>query len=285
MVAESPRNKPLLRKTDDRPTVGCLTVLTPENAEIVFKTAGFTTRLAAFVVDLLIQIVLGALLSGLAGAVLYVTGNALLGAGSILAAICVVLMFLVIFAYPTAFEMFWAGQTPGKRLLGIRTVTMDGAAVTLLGSVLRNLLRIADLGIIPLFGGLFFAGLPAFFCMVISRQSRRIGDFAAGTVVIVDRGATPYGASRTVLDVATVENYANAAHNIDVLTVNDYRLLRRFVERRKSMDTAVQAAVGEFLVRPLLDKMNADITVYYQIDFADLAEILELKYAEKNGLL
>ncbi len=264
---------------------GYLTVLTPENAEITFRTAGFTTRLAAFVVDLLIQIVLTLLLSGLAGLVLYVTGNALLGVGSILSAVCVVLIFLVIFSYPTVFEMLWAGQTPGKRMLGIRAVTTDGSAVTLLGSVLRNLLRLADLGLLPIAGGLYFVGLPAFVCMLMSDKHRRIGDLAAGTVVIIDRGATPYGGARTQLDTLTVKNYGNFTDNIDVLTVNDYRLLRRFVERRGTMDKAVQAAAGEFLVRPLLDRMRADVTVFYQIEFADIAEILELKFAEKHGLL
>jgi uncharacterized RDD family membrane protein YckC len=264
---------------------GSLTVLTPENAQITYRTAGFSTRLAAFLVDAIIQVICYILLNGVVSAILFYSGAALLGAGSIIGAIFLVLMFLIIFAYPTFFEMRWAGQSPGKKLLGIRVVSIDGSPVTIVASLLRNLLRIADLGILPLSPMLYLVGLPAFITMLISRQNRRIGDFAAGTVVILDRGVTPYGAARITMDPEATKNYLSAVHNIDVLTVNDYRLLRRFVERRGSMEKAVQAAAAEFLVRPMLDKMRAEVTVFYQIEFADIAEILEMKYAEKYGLL
>ncbi len=276
---------PVPRTNVGRFVTGSLTVLTPENAQITFRTAGFSTRLAAFLVDAVIQVICYIILNGIVSAVLFYSGAALLGAGSIIGAIFLVLMFLIIFAYPTFFEMRWGGQSPGKKLLGIRVVSIDGSPVTITASLLRNLLRIADLGILPLSPMLYLFGLPAFITTLISRQNRRIGDFAAGTVVILDRGVTPYGAARITLDPEATKNYLSAVHNVEVLTVNDYRLLRRFVERRGSMEKAVQAAAAEFLVRPMLDKMQADVTVFYQIEFADIAEILEMKYAEKYGLL
>jgi uncharacterized RDD family membrane protein YckC len=85
-------------------------------------------------------------------------------------------LFLLEWFYPVAFEVLGRGQTPGKRLLGLRVLRADGAPVGWSRSTARSLLAFADF--LP-FG--FAAGLAA---MLLGRRSQRLGDLAAGTVVV-----------------------------------------------------------------------------------------------------
>lgn len=82
-----------------------------------------------------------------------------------------------------AFELFWDGQTPGKRLLGIRVVTEEGQAAGAGAIVLRNVMRLVDF--LP---GAFVGGLLA---MALSPKNQRLGDMVAGTLVVaVERKPT-----------------------------------------------------------------------------------------------
>jgi uncharacterized RDD family membrane protein YckC len=82
--------------------------------------------------------------------------------------------------YPVAFEVFGAGQTLGKRAVGIRVVHDDGTSVRWQASLVRNLLVIADW--LP--GTYLFA----FASMLASRRFQRLGDLAAGTLVVYAEG-------------------------------------------------------------------------------------------------
>ena len=83
--------------------------------------------------------------------------------------------FLLEWFYPVFFELR-SGATPGKRAMGLRVVHDDGTPVGAVASVIRNLLRVADF--LPLF---YAAGLVS--CLV-DRDFRRLGDLAAGTLVV-----------------------------------------------------------------------------------------------------
>lgn len=89
-------------------------------------------------------------------------------------------ILLVIFGvewfYPVAFEVLWKGQTPGKAALGLRVVHADGTPIRWQASLLRNLLLFADF--LPLAYGF---GIVSMLC---DRSFRRLGDLAAGTLVI-----------------------------------------------------------------------------------------------------
>ena len=91
-----------------------------------------------------------------------------------------------------AAQWFWyagwearTGQTPGKKLLGLRVVRRDGASPDTLAALIRNLLRVADF--LP---GFYFAGLAS--CL-LSSQCQRLGDLAAGTVVVNERARVDHG--------------------------------------------------------------------------------------------
>ena len=87
-----------------------------------------------------------------------------------------IFLFFIEWLYPVLFEVLWRGQTPGKKSLGISVINDDLTPVTLGTSLVRNLLRTVDF--LPLF---YLAGLVTMLC---NRRFQRLGDMAAGTLVI-----------------------------------------------------------------------------------------------------
>ena len=87
-----------------------------------------------------------------------------------------IFLFVIEWLYPVLFEVFARGQTPGKKLLKISVINDDLSPVTLGTSMVRNLLRTVDF--LPLF---YLAGLVT---MLSNQRFQRLGDLAAGTLVI-----------------------------------------------------------------------------------------------------
>jgi uncharacterized RDD family membrane protein YckC len=94
-------------------------------------------------------------------------------------AITIFIPFLVYWGYFTLFEAFWNGQTPGKRVVKIRVIQRSGRGIGLFESMTRNLLRVVDQ--IP---GFYGVGV---ICIFLSKQQQRLGDLAAGTLVVHER--------------------------------------------------------------------------------------------------
>ena len=87
-----------------------------------------------------------------------------------------IFLFVIEWLYPVLFEVLARGQTPGKKLLKISVINDDLSPVTLGTSMVRNLLRTVDF--LPLF---YLAGLVT---MLSNQRFQRLGDLAAGTLVI-----------------------------------------------------------------------------------------------------
>jgi uncharacterized RDD family membrane protein YckC len=140
-------------------------VATPEGIELTLHLAGPVPRAMAWAIDLVIRDAIllafttGALQLGQAG-----WGVVLLAA------------FFVEWLLPAWFEAVWRGQTPGKRAMGLAVLNDDGTPVRWPGALTRNLLRAVDF--LPFFYGI---GLLA---MLANRDFKRLGDLAAGTVVV-----------------------------------------------------------------------------------------------------
>lgn len=162
-----------------------VSVETPESVAFAYELAGVGSRGLAFAVDQLIitGIVLGEaaavgvvlLLSFYAfGTNLVTVAGVWLGSGFVLAA------FLTYWLYFIFGEVLRAGRTPGKRRLGIRVVRDDGSRVSFVDSAIRNILRLVDA--LP---GTYAIGIVA---VLASKRNKRLGDMAAGTVVVRDAG-------------------------------------------------------------------------------------------------
>jgi uncharacterized RDD family membrane protein YckC len=147
------------------------TVETPEGVRLELRAAGPVPRALAYVLDALVRWTAYSVLAIVLGFALKTLAPPLI----------VLLIFLGEWFYPVFFELGWNGQTIGKRAVGLRVVNDDGTPVTWASSMLRNLLLAAD--IVP---GTFLAGLVS---SLVTDGSRRLGDLAAGTLVIHTSGA------------------------------------------------------------------------------------------------
>lgn len=144
----------------------------PEGIRLLLRPAGLTARAMAFAIDALIRI-----------AIYFVVLTTLAGGGGLALALAWIGLFLIEWLYPVVFELSAAGATPGKRAMKLQVVMDNGLPVTPGASLLRNLLRGAD----------FLPALYAFgiLCLLLRRDFKRLGDLAAGTLVVHRPPAAP----------------------------------------------------------------------------------------------
>ncbi|MBE2214540.1 MAG: RDD family protein [Opitutaceae bacterium] len=147
-------------------------VRTPEGVVFTFPLAGPVTRCIAWVLDSIAVATATSVVS------FVLVWFALVSFDFTLAALTV-LFFVISTGYTMAFEYFWRGQTPGKRVMRLRVVDAAGMALTPGQVVVRNLVRVVDeLPVLYLVGGI---------AMMVSRRAQRLGDLAAGTIVVRHR--------------------------------------------------------------------------------------------------
>jgi uncharacterized RDD family membrane protein YckC len=175
---------------------------TPEGVTLDLAPAGPVLRAQAWLWDFLIRAVLY---------IVYGVGCAFLGRTGL--GVWSILMFLTEWFYPVLFEVLGDGRTPGKRVAGLRVLMDDGAPVTWSASVARNFLLAADF--MPLFYGF---GLLS---MLLTRDCKRLGDLAAGTVVVhADPPLPPRRLPRGDIELPRVR-----------LTLEEQRAVVAFAER------------------------------------------------------
>lgn len=157
-----------------------LTISTPEQVAFQYEMAGIGSRFVAALLDHFILFVIIVLLSIAASFVDFsatFAGGADGGAAAYLVlALLTIVVFLSIFGYFIVFETVWNGQTPGKRASGLRVIRHNGQPIGAGEAMIRNLVRLVDF--LPGFYGI---GLVTMF---VDKDARRLGDFAAGTIVV-----------------------------------------------------------------------------------------------------
>lgn len=152
------------------------TVELAEGVEIRLRIAGPLVRAGAYLLDLVIRV---AILTGVS-MVINISGIAL--GGQVAGGLSLLLWFLLDWFYPVFFEAGEKGATPGKRVAGLRVVQATGSPITFGQAIVRNFLRFID-------GMPFFTyGIGLGSCLA-SRRFQRLGDLAAGTLVVYTRAA------------------------------------------------------------------------------------------------
>jgi uncharacterized RDD family membrane protein YckC/uncharacterized membrane protein SpoIIM required for sporulation len=210
-----------------------LEVETPEHVVLDLEIAGIGSRTLAAVLDMLI--LTGSTLAVIA--VLAIFGGYGLMVGRLGGAILLLFGFAVWTGYFIVFEGVRGGQTPGKRITGIRVVMDTGHAVTFGAAAVRNLLRTADFLPPPyLLGALLVAFHP---------RAKRLGDIVAGTVVARDR---PHETRAESLRPETA-----AAPSMPELGDAEFRLLSQFADRQAQLSPEARARLALTLVRRLAD--------------------------------
>ena len=216
---------------------------TPEQVDLHFQIAGIGSRFLAIALDTIIQVALsilvgfGMLLLTSALSRLYVRGPLWIMAAFI------VFVFLLYFGYFALFEIFWNGQTPGKRIVGIRVLKESGRPLNVLEVCGRNLLRIVD-------------QLPGFYAVAIvvamlNGHSKRLGDFVAGSIVVRESSLAQSHASWSPRQ--------NAAGSVplgaNLLTAEDAGLIETFLVRRNDLAPGVRDSMARQVLKRIRQKL------------------------------
>ncbi|MEP7344300.1 MAG: stage II sporulation protein M [Gemmatimonadaceae bacterium] len=236
-----------------------LEVETPEHVVVDYELAGLGSRaLAAFVdTGILLLLVIAAFL---------VSGSLAAWFESLSVVLMVTLPFALIWGYFTLFEGLRQGQTPGKRLLGLRVIRDSGHAITMREAMARNLLRFADFLPPPyLLGILMIAFHP---------RAKRLGDIVAGTVVVRDRPLEPLGAGFGETAPRGAEELGPPQ-----LLDQEFRVVREFVERAAELDPEIRARFAGRLVA----SFGARFPTRHPVDVTFITDLYRKEVVRRQG--
>ncbi len=201
-----------------------VSIETPEQIDVSLEIAGLGSRFVACVVDWLIKaiFILALVVLGLILTALVASSGVPFGV-TLFLALLVTLYFLFSVGYKIYFEVCRNGQTPGKKFAGIRVIRAGGGPVDFITSGIRNLLALGD--VVPLFY------LVDGFFVLITKKGQRLGDMAAGTIVIRERlEEAPRDESKQVETWASAE-VAFTAEQLAGCQPEDRHILRSFFQR------------------------------------------------------
>lgn len=190
-----------------------IAINTSQNVNINFNIANVGDRMIAFILDLLIKVAYGI-------AVFYIFFN-LLNLGYLLdgldrwsvMAIYIMLLFPTV-VYPVVLESLMEGQTPGKKVMKIRVVKIDGYQAGFGDYLIRWVFRIIDTS---------FAGIVGLISIIVSKNNQRLGDIASGTAVISLKNNI--NISHTILENIK-EDYIPTFPQVIALSDNDMRIIK-----------------------------------------------------------
>jgi uncharacterized RDD family membrane protein YckC len=274
--------------SSDQLSADQLQIDTPELVSIEMPLAGIGSRFVALLVDYLIWTA-GILVI----IVLYTYLLPGIGAFSKVSmqwavALRIFIFFLLNWGYFTLFEAFWNGRTPGKRVARIRVIQRSGQAIGLFESMARNLIRYVDQ--IPFF---YAVGVITMFA---TRQHQRLGDLAAGTLVVRDRHVeTPlWGEAGTRTFTAQTFNssrqvpephmaYTLPATGIAKLSPADLAVLEGFFSRRLDMSLPTRQTLAQRISSAIQAKSGleppagASVETFLEITARQLRDVARMK--------
>lgn len=227
-------------------------IVTPENIAFEYHLAGPWRRLPAYLIDGLIQT--GVVL-GLALVAEFIVEAGLPGFGSF---VLLVGVFALQLLYGALFETLWNGQTPGKRALNLRVVTVEGLPISGGQAVLRNLLRFVDA--LPLIESVYPCYLVGLASATITARYQRLGDLAAGTIVVAETSNRQHGVMRVTLPEAV----ALAAQLPAALRISRglARALAGYVERREWFSWPRRTEMAMHVAGPMRIQLGLPNTVH-----------------------
>ena len=246
------------------PLSSTVDVETPELVVLSYTLAGIGSRAYAAIIDTMISVILLLIITfgvgALGGTTARITGR---NTTAWVVTVFIFAQFAILWGYYVLFEALADGQTPGKRMLQLRVVRDGGYSITFGASATRNLVRLLDMQPFVTYG----VGMSS---LLLSRSGKRLGDYAAGTLVVRETvahapilGDAPPGDATDVPVLSTR------------LTEDEYSVLDRFVERRGQLaPDRRQALAAQLAVRfaPSLADFDAG---------ADLERLLRLHTEER----
>ncbi|GAA5417587.1 hypothetical protein Pryu01_02661 [Paraliobacillus ryukyuensis] len=250
-------------------------IKTPEYVSLQFQIAGLGSRATAFIIDQLIVgltitlIIISVFFAFFAnpGFMLFDSGSGFIIAGVIIA------VFILNYGYFMFFEFFWGGRTIGKRTLGIRVIQDNGHPITLLSSFIRNLLRLID----SLPAGYLIGILFVF----LHKKHKRLGDFAAGTLVVHDN-RVERKKKKSVIDKIiksrrlSKDDLVLEKVQLNQFTQQDWRLINKYCERYNSLPLQEKRQVTYQVAEILFPKMDMEVKGQSVMDIENTLFVLYL---------
>lgn len=225
-----------MKNPTDTTTGRRISVGTPEQIELGFEVADLGSRFVALLIDLVLLLVaitgvglLGVWASRQLALSPQVTGMGL--------AVLIFVGFVVVWGYFVYFEGFRDGRTPGKRWSGLRVIHEGSQPLTVKGAVIRNLVRVIDAQPV-------FTWLVGGVAMWVHPRTQRLGDMAAATLVVRDRGAAELSPS----ELAALVRERGAEPQ---LGDDEFEALDRFMERRPELERAARVRLATQLAETL----------------------------------
>lgn len=212
--------------------------------DLEFKVAGPGGRSYAFVIDWHIRLLLAlawmlAVSAVIAGAATLFDDDSNFTAFGYIAGIPALAIYLL---YHPILEILMGGRTPGKRMAGIRIVTRDGQNPSVGAHLVRNIFRLVD--------ALPSAYLIGLMTTVLTEKNVRLGDMAAGTLLIYDAA-----------DEATTLKEVEAIYGSSI-GIQESELVQEMISRWKTLEPETRSRLG----RKLLQKLDVDVQRVYTDD-------------------
>ncbi len=221
-------------------------IVTPEAVVLEFETAGMASRMLAALIDSAIQ---GVLLVGVLLAA-FGLGEAGVDVGGLGPATIYVLLFLLVFGYPAAFETLWRGRTPGKAALGLRVVTAEGGPIRFRHAAIRSMFGLIDKYVL--------SAVPGVLALLLSRRNQRLGDLVGGTLVLRERSGARAPQAVAFAAPRGLEAYV-ASLDVSRFAQDEYVTVRSFLLRAGSLAPPVRDGLARQLATPLVERLHVAI--------------------------
>ncbi len=256
-----------------------LKINTPENVTFDYDIAGIGSRFLAALVDTSLIGILQVVGVGLLILLATLFSDVDLLAGSLSAWILAILgliSFIFFWGYYIFFEILWNGQSPGKRWVGLRVIRVDGTPITASEAVIRNLVRIIDF--LPTAYGVGVV------TMFINANSRRVGDLAAGTIVVHDRETKGLGELSPIrpamLNTWVSQSDVPDGFPVERLSQYDLQIIEEFLVRRKGLSNRL--VLAQHILKSIVTRLElSQETIAYNKSEEILAAIYKMVRMDK----
>jgi uncharacterized RDD family membrane protein YckC len=247
-----------------------LNIETPEQVELQFHVAGLGSRFVAVLLDHIIQgvglfvliiVAIFVVAASMKAAGAFASMDKFDTAGTWMIAFMIFILFMLNWGYFALFEAYWKGQTPGKRVMKLRAIKDSGRQITLFEALARNLLRYVDY--LP---SMYLIGVITMLC---NQKNKRLGDYAAGTLVVHERSdESPmfYQNAAFFSPSPMAPAFENASQQtvgmfpadaIARLQMSDLQIIDAFFGRALDLDMNVRATMALRIARTMTAKMGA----------------------------
>jgi uncharacterized RDD family membrane protein YckC len=242
-----------------------ISIESPEKIVFQYAIAKTGARMAAYLLDILLQIMVAALLViffvlfGIVDTQTFKVGG-IKGFGNLAIAFFYLIYFFFQWGYFSYFELFKHGRSPGKRMMRIRVIKDNGEALDASSIVLRNLLRAVD-GF-PVFH--FLGGLVS----ILDKQSRRLGDMVSGTLVVLEQDFDLKEPSFET-KLTTPARKETPLRLEKKLSEQQLLIIRKFLAGRVHLSEEKQQELGKKLAAQVKEATGAVTTIQDPVEFLE----------------